>query len=269
MRRLNYFENRSKLPAIDALAYLERLQLKRELPSLSYLKKIHRQHLATIPHENLDIHFNKFISWEIDPIFEKVIEGKRGGNNLELNFLFYHLLSQLGFDCYTVSASFYQGEEVGSAYQHLVILVSIEESIWLVDVGHQKGPFLPKRLIENELQVDYNRYLSFFTDSDDNWHLKSSKDTRQFETMYRFALDEAQLIEFIQMHQFYQRDEKSPYRDGKLITQFFPEGRITLTDKKLVNWMNGIGEEIPIMNEDEFLSKLEEFFGIRLQDLLK
>jgi len=57
-----------------------------------------------IPFENLDIHYNKHIKLNIDSIYQKIIENKRGGFCYELNSLFYELLISLEFNAKMISA---------------------------------------------------------------------------------------------------------------------------------------------------------------------
>lgn len=269
MRRLNYFQNRPKLPNIDVITYLERLGLKREAPSLDYLKKIQRVHQLEIPVENLSLHFGKSVPWDIHQIFNKVMPGQRGGLPLELNYLLFHLLNQLGFSCIISATSLWDGKAFGSPYQHMVILVELEEKLWLVDVGLTENLYSPKEVLEHKLQVDFNRYMGLFEDADGNWILKKSHDMSSFSTIYKFSLSETQGIEFLQMHQFYQTDRQSSYKESKLITKLFPEGKLSLTDTSLHGVIEGEQQEEKILNEDAFLSKLEQYFNISLQDLLQ
>ena len=270
MRKLNYFQNRPKLPNIDVVAYLERLGLKREDISFSYLKKIQRHHQREIPIDNLALHFGKPISWDIKSIFRRVMDKDRGGLPLELNYLLFHLLNQLGFDCIITSASHFRGDaEFGPLYEHMVILVEVEEKLWLVDVGLEENIHSPKEIVEQKLQVDFNRYMALFEDADGDWVLKKSHDMTSFSTMYKFSLSETQGIEFLQMHHYYQTDSDSPFISKKSISKIFPEGKVTLTDTMLTGILEGELQEEKILNEDAFLSKLEQYFDISLRDLLK
>jgi arylamine N-acetyltransferase len=70
------------------------------------------------------------------------------------------------------------------------------------------------------------------------------------------------------MCNYHQESDKSTFTQNKLITQLFSNGRITLTDRKLKIELDGILNEKPIMNEDEFLSKLEHHFGIDSRKLI-
>lgn len=270
MSRLNYFQNRPKLPKIDVLTYLERLKVSRKDPDIDYLKELHKAHLHEVPHENLEIQFGRTRKWEINQLFDQVIaKPNRGGLGLELNFLFYHLIHQLGFHCYPVAATSKKDSTgYGQQYEHMVLIVGFDEEQWLADVGFSNGPLLPKKMIENQLQVDYNRYMRMQKDPDENWLLQISKDMSNFSTIYELAEKETQYIEFIDKHHYYQVDPNSIYVDSKFVQKWTKDGLMTLTGRQIRNTSSN-EEGRSIMNEDDFLSKLEEYYEIRLADLLQ
>lgn len=267
-RRLNYFQTQSKIKAIETEAYLERLGLDSELHDLNFLKKIHKAHLLNIPFENLDIHYHKKIMLDIQRIFQKVIREKRGGFCYELNGLMYHLLSNLGYECCLLSAKVNGQDGWGQDFDHMIVLVELNNEKWLVDVGFGNLFVEPKKLILNVPQLDYNYYYKFETDPDENWILKKSRDNSTYNTIYMFDLMPHALIEFLPMCNYHQESVKSMFTQNKLITQLFRNGRITLTDRKLKLELNGEIDEKPIMNEDEFISKLEQYFHIDGRSLI-
>jgi hypothetical protein len=55
---------------------------------------------------------------------------------------------------------------------------------------------------------------------------------------------------------------ESFHKNTKFITKLFRTGRITLTDRRLITELLGEKEEMIILNEDAFFSKLEYYFGI-------
>ena len=267
--KLNYFHNKPKALRIDIERYLERIHEKREEPTLGYLKRLHKSHLLHIPFENLDIHYKKKIVLDYQKIFEKIVLQNRGGFCYELNGLFYHLLANLGFDCYVISALVKNNEDqFGRDYDHMAIVVCAGNERWLVDVGFGKSFIFPKRIKKNEVQMDYTSYWRFHTDHDDNLLLQYSPDTNYFETKYRFVDEEKQLIQFMEMCEFHQTSSVSPFTQNKLITRLTEEGRVTLTDREIKVESLGTSTCSPIMNEDEFLSKLEQYFGITFNQLI-
>ena len=271
MKRLNRFGTRPEVASIDDKSYLEKLSLFKEQPSLHYLRRLHHQHLLAIPFENLDVHFRRSIMIDINKIFEKIIPTKRGGFCYELNFLFYHLLVHLGYDCYLISARVLSQETdcYGAEYGHMAILVTIEDDVYLCDVGFGDGFVFPKKLEEIILQMDLNRYFRFSEDSDGAYSLEKTSDTLHFETLYKFERKLREPIEFIDMCDFHQKSPNSSFTGKKIITQLTEEGRITLSDSKIKIVEKGKLIDLPVLNEDAFYSKMEEHFGIKYQTLLQ
>lgn len=268
-RKFNYFQTRPKLISIDAKAYLERLNLELGKPDLKFLRKIHRAHLLTIPFENLDIHYGKKIVLDIRQIFEKVIGRNRGGFCYELNSLLYHLLSQLGYDAFIASARVFEKEGLTPEYDHMVLIVVLDNEHYLVDVGFGGSIFTEPKKINKQPQLDYTEYYRFTKDPDDYFVLQKSKDGSDYRSIYRFDLVPREMIVFLERCNYHQESPASNFKQTKLITQLFREGRITLTDRQLkMNW-EGEKKEFPISHEDEFLAKLQEYFGVDTQSLLR
>lgn len=264
MRKLNYFETRPKTDSINVEAYLRRIGLQRGMqPDLKFLRALHRHHLYNIPFENLDIHLGRKIMLSIKRIYEKVIVNQRGGFCYELNGLFYHLLDHLGYDCRLISAQVRRDDgSYGPPFDHMAIVVRLKDGDWLVDVGFGDGFMSPKKLVEGEVQVDYTKYVKLEKDIDDNFFLMISSDGLAYETKYRFTLKQREFIEFIDMLDYHQTSEDSPFTQKKLITQANDKGRITLTDRKLKITHLGETNEEALLNDDEFWSKCEQHFGI-------
>ncbi|MEQ9231379.1 MAG: arylamine N-acetyltransferase [Cyclobacteriaceae bacterium] len=268
---LNHFKTRPKVAAIDTATYLNKLGLFKELPSLNYLRQLHRQHQMVIPFENLDVHFRRPITPDVRKIFNKIIPTKRGGFCYELNLLFYHLLVHLGYECQLISANVFNKEtkEFGPEYDHMAILVKIQDSIYLCDVGFGDGFIYPKKLDLHSLQMDFNRYFKFFIDPDDNYFIKRTLDTQNFEPLYRFKIQMREPIEFLDQINFKQSSPESPFVGKKIITMLTPEGRITLSDGKLRIQERGEDIHIAVLNDDDFFTKMEEHFDISYQTLLQ
>lgn len=265
--KLNYFGTRSKIPDLDVDKYLARLHLKREEPSVAYLKKLHKAHWYNIPVENLDLHYGESISLSYSDIFEKIVLRNRGGISFEVNALFQALLSHLGFSCHLSSAHLYRKDEFEDEFSHMIILIQLEES-WIADVGMPGGFIDPKRIDIKDLQVDYVRYFLFDQDPDMNYLLKKSTDTIQFTTLYRFDTSEKQLIQFLPMVRYHESSQESWLHQNKLVFKYTAEGYVKLTEFELTTFLNGELKTQSLMNEDEFLAKLEEYFDINSYSLI-
>ena len=268
MKKLNFFNTKPKATEIDVDAYLKRIGLEQDDPTLAYLRKLHFAHIHKIPFENLDIHYSQKIQLDYTEIFKKIVEKGRGGFCYELNGLFYHLLYHLGYECYVTSAQMKtEMGEFDPHFGHMMIIVKLEDQPFLVDVGFGNSFSNPKKIEVGTVQMDYTTYWKFETDPDENFLLQYSDNTSNFKTKYRFSLEEKQIIQFMEMCVFHQTSEKSPFTQGKIISIKTLDGRVTLTNKKLQILKLSETSESDILNEDEFLSKLEQYFSISYRQL--
>jgi N-hydroxyarylamine O-acetyltransferase len=270
VKNLNHFQTRPKVAPINIGAYLNELGLLKELPSKNYLRQLHRAHLIRFPFENLDVHLRKNIVLQIRPIFNKIILSKRGGFCYELNLLFYHLLIHLGYDCQLISAKTYNQntDSYGKEYDHMAILVKIQQDIYLCDVGFGNGVIYPVKLETEILQMDHTHYVQFTQDVDETFFLRKSNDGHSFQTLYQFEPKMREPIEFIDMCNYHQTNPQSFFVGKKIITKLTEAGKITLTDELLKIQEKGSTHEIVVLNEDDFYTKMEEHFGITYQSLL-
>ncbi|MFK7953376.1 MAG: arylamine N-acetyltransferase [Ekhidna sp.] len=264
------YSNQLKKTSINEVAYLSRIGLQKEEPNISFLKKLHKSHLLNIPFENLDIHYGQKIILDYEKVFKKVVENKRGGFCYELNGLFHQLLLALGFNCHLISGKVKNKEtgEFGREFDHMIILVIDKDDLWIVDVGFGEGFTEPKKVDTGSVQMDYTTYWRMTQDPDENYLLQKSNDASHFTTVYQFDLKPRQMIEFMGMCDYHQTSPDSYFTGGKLITQLTETGRTTLTDRMLK--VNSLSKttEIPILNEDEFISKLSDHFMISSNQLI-
>lgn len=265
MNSFNPLTNHFKPTKIDTDKYLKRIRCKRErTPNLKFLNLLHRSHMMCVPFENLDIHMGKEIILDIHKIYQKIIPSNRGGFCYELNGLFYHLLSDLGYQCHLISGRVYGKEgRLGPPFDHAAILVYLEGKVYLADVGFGSGFLTPKLLQPDLVQMDYNQYFKLEKNADDEYTLSCSEDLSSYKPKYIFTDTERQFVEFIDMCQYQQTNKKSPFRQKKMITRPLVDGRVTLTSSNLIITKAGKKSEQVLLNQDEFKVKLLQHFGIR------
>ncbi|CAI5646110.1 unnamed protein product [Oreochromis niloticus] len=104
---------------------------------LATLKLIHRQHVMSIPFENLSIHCGERITMDLEVIFNKVVRSSRGGWCLENNSLFGWVLRQMGFNTTTLSSRVFNSflNDFGPLDSHLINKVNIDGKAYITDVS--------------------------------------------------------------------------------------------------------------------------------------
>ncbi|MEQ8555778.1 MAG: arylamine N-acetyltransferase [Cyclobacteriaceae bacterium] len=269
MARPDLFKTKTKVNQIPVDAYLTRIHLEKEDPSLAFLKKLQKNHLYYVPFENLDIVFRKRLDFNVGRFFKKIVTKKRGGIGTELNLLFYHLLVGLGFDCCLVSARIYNNDKWGPDFDLPLVVSRIDGTNYLTSVDSLSAIIEPKKLIPDSIQLDYNRYFRFVRDPDENFILLKSADSINFQRVYQFEMIPKEIIQFLERYSYFYESEDSPYFQKKIVFKLTKEGSIKLTDTSIQIVERGIETNIPLLHDDDFASKLQEHFGLDYEKLFR
>jgi N-hydroxyarylamine O-acetyltransferase len=249
---------------MDITPYLKRIDYSGSLGlTAEVLNGLHYAHLLTVPFENLDIHLGKPILLNEAQLFEKIVTQRRGGFCYELNGLFAALLRELGFDLDLLSARVCENGEYGPEYDHLVLRVRLKDD-WLVDVGFGDSFNKPLRLFESGDQVRSGVSYRVERGSSD-WKLLRMDDPGKWRCSYCFSLLPRQLSDFKELCHYHQTSPKSSFTQKRLCTRATPEGRITLSDSRLIITTNDHRREKTLVDEKAYLSALGNHFGIRLR----
>jgi N-hydroxyarylamine O-acetyltransferase len=281
----------------DLLAYLDRIQydihaphsiggsLNSPAPSLQVLREVHEAHMLAVPFENLSIHYGERIYLDEEWIYDKIVRRHRGGFCYELNGLFARLLRRLGFAVTLLSAEVAQ-EEGGHSpeFDHLTLLVhQLEGGDWLADVGFGDSFRRPLRLqadVEQE-GADGRLYrLHQECPSGDRdslkdtghdpeeysyyWIVQQLSDAEQWESQYRFTLRPHVLTDFTERCEYQQTDPESHFTQKRICSLALPEGRISLSDRRLITTIAGQRTERVVKSEKEYRDILAERFGVVL-----
>jgi len=223
---------------------------------------LQRQHLLSIPFENLDIHWKRPIVLDTESFFRKIVENRRGGFCYELNGLFNELLTSLGFKTHLVSARVSTGGgNFSSEYDHAAIIARAGGGEYLVDVGFGAFTAEPLKMVLDLEQEDATgTYV--IREHRDGYLVVLRKDAGDWNAEYAFKPVTRELAEFAGMCDFHQTSPESHFTRGKVCSLMTGAGRKTLTDKKFIV-TGGAGKTgSDVGSEEEFNEMLEREFGI-------
>ena len=249
MNRKNYLA-RIGIEKTEAAADLERLKI------------LQRQHLLTVPFENLDIHWKRPITLNSNRFYDKIIGEKRGGFCYELNGLFSELLKEIGFENRIISAKVSKGDgKFGAEYDHLAVLTKIGGEEFLVDVGFGSFTAEPLKFVLDVEQQDANGVFMIRKFHDRYFEVvKKVGDLWQSE--YIFTTLKRDLTEFTEMCRFHQTSPESHFTRGKVCSLMIGDGRKTLTDDKFIETVGERKNEIAVDSVEKFNEILASEFYI-------
>lgn len=231
-------------------------------PSLSILKVLQKNHLLNVPFENLDIHSKNPIHLNVKKIYNKVVLNRRGGFCYELNSLFNELLVEIGFNTKLVSGRVYdKNKGYGQEFDHLAVVVNINEKEYLVDVGFGEFMFGPLEISLDKKQVD-ERGIFFIDNYKDDYLRINLVENDNVIPQYIFKPVARSLSEFQEMCNYHQSSDESHFTQKRLISIPTSNGRITITGNSLKIKEGSLSTEKEI-NEDEFKQLLTTHFKLK------
>ncbi len=219
------------MPAVDRLAYLERIGLTsgdwassgwvRREPSLAALTTLHRAHLEHVPFENLDIHLGRRIELVEERLIDKIVGG-RGGFCYELNGAFAALLRSLGYRVELLEARVFAGGSPGIAFDHLCLLVELDDR-YLADVGFGDSFVEPIAFDAKQWKADPAGTFEVRADTGDWFDLY-----RDGEPQYRFSIEPRALADFEPGSRHHQTSQQTSFTRRPVCTLLGPNGRTAL-----------------------------------------
>jgi len=247
-------------------SYFERIKFKHTAKAdLRTLRELHKQHVFTIPFENLDVLYGDPISLDPSKLFQKLISEKRGGYCFELNGLFQLLLENLGFDVYSASGRVLFDSDGIPPRSHRLLIVNIEKEQWLVDVGF--GAFGLFEPIPLKIGVEYHQFGDVFKLDHDQklGFIFKTKVNNSWISQYSFGLEHFLPIDFMFPNYYHSHSSESIFCQKKICQLPTPEGRKKMVDMKLSVPVNGQTIETVAKNENDFFSLLKTHFNIEIR----
>jgi N-hydroxyarylamine O-acetyltransferase len=244
-------------------------------PSLALLRALHEAHMLGVPFENLSIHYGQPIVLRNELLFDKIVRRRRGGFCYELNGMFAWLLRELGFEVTLLSAEVAEsGGTFSPAYDHLALLVhKVDGADWLADVGFGDSFRQPLRFQADVEQDGADGYTYRLRESQNRggapderdqfpYWLVEQHDDEQWEPVYRFTLRPHVLTDFAERCIYQQTSPDSHFTQKRICSLALPDGRISLSDLRLITTLDGKREERTLSSEDEYRTVLAERFGV-------
>jgi N-hydroxyarylamine O-acetyltransferase len=248
---------------LNVPAYLERIRYAGPTsPTPETLQAIHRAHMFTVPFENLDIYLGRTIVCDEARFSRKIVSERRGGFCYELNGAFAALLRALGFQVSLLSARVpcADGSD-GPEFDHLTLRVDLDQP-WLADVGFGDGFLEPLHLNSGVEQPQIGRIYRL-TDAEGVFRLEVMTDDK-WKKEYSFTLQPRQLSDFAAMCHHHQTSPDSHFTRNRICSRATAEGRVTLSNDKLIKTRHGIREERVLSGDEERRAILHELFGVTL-----
>ena len=245
--------------------YLQRVGLSCAPPtSAAGLTELHQAQFFSIPFENLDIPLGRGIDLTLDPVFEKLVSNRRGGYCFELNGLMLRVLRTLGFDARPILARVHLTDPP-SGRTHQLNLVTLEDHLWLMDVGFGAGG--PRAPLPLDAGVTDCGVASFELGRREPWGwLLRTRESDDWKSSYSFDLGHVTTEDIEVANHYTSTSPNTHFTQMAVVSLPTPNGRISLRDLELTEVI-GSDETTRELDAESYLDLLRTTFGIRLPEL--
>jgi len=232
--------------------------------SLKVLQDLKLAFLLSVPFENIDVHIPREIKLIEGAAEEKIVQQQRGGFCYECNFLFHQLISQIGFEAIICSARMMKNEKLLPPFEHMVLLVTIADTTFLVDVGNGESVRTPMNLQSDEVHLTPEGKSYKIGNFEDQSALEScDKDVANWGAKFVIDPIPRQLEDFSDRCHFQQTSSQSVFTTQPMATLALAEGRRTIRGRQFLETKeNQQTREVAFEDEQEYYACLREKFGL-------
>lgn len=269
---------RGSQPTLDAevrSAYLDRLGLEAERPSVVALRRLHQRQVERVPYETLWIAAGE--EWGIDPFdaATRIALHGRGGYCYHLNGALAELLRSLGYAVRTHVGGVHgsAGPDAESVGNHMVLTVRglpTDENpggVWYVDAGlgdamHEPLPLVSGYYEQPPFQLSLERVPQ---PEGDGWHL--THDPSGGFTGMSWTDAEASPGAFTAMHRTLSTSPESGFVRVAMAARRDATGVDVMRGLVLTRIGSDARTGEPLTNRTDWFETLAEVFGLRFSSL--
>ncbi|HEY5012135.1 MAG TPA: arylamine N-acetyltransferase [Acidimicrobiia bacterium] len=251
-------------------AYLRRLGLDAEPPSVEALQRLHRRQVERVPYETMWIHAGE--PWGIDPLdaVVRIALHGRGGYCYHLNGAFGELLRSLGYAVRRHVGGVHggAGPDAESAGNHLVLTVSglptgeSQSGIWYVDAGlgdalHEALPLAAGAYVQEPFRL----VLEELPGRVGEWHL--THDPAGGFVGMGWTTTDAKRGEFTSKHQWLSTSPDSGFVQVAMAERRDATGVDVIRGLVLTRIGRDASSGEPLTQRDEWFAVLTDVFDLR------
>jgi arylamine N-acetyltransferase len=133
---------------MDTAAFLQRIGVaEHSEPGIEALSELHQAFVGAVPYESVQFQFGQGGPMDPEAVAQRIIAREAGGYCFQLNGVFAHLLTSLGYDV-TMHRGGVQTANRPAVVDasHMVLTTVLDGEPWLIDVGLGDGLLTPMPL---------------------------------------------------------------------------------------------------------------------------
>lgn len=233
------------------------------VPTLETLRALQRLHPQTIAFENLDPLLGRSPRLDIDSLQRKLVRSRRGGYCFEHNTLFGRALRALGFRVTGLGGRvvWNRPDDTPPPRSHMILRVTLDDGIYLVDVGFglsPTGPLLFEPGLEQQTPHEPFRLLK-----DGETYTLQAKLIGKWQSFYQFDLQPQEAIDYEVANHYVSTWPTSHFVTSLIAARAAPDRRYGLRGNQLsIRPLAGEAEQRTLATAAEIREALGDLFSI-------
>lgn len=236
-------------------------------PTHATLAGVLRAHMTAVPFENLDVLLGRGVRLDLDGVYTKLVEWRRGGYCFEHGTLFQTALEHLGFRPVAHAARvIMQRPPEQAPLTHMVLTVQVGGDAFVLDPGFGgHAPLVPVPLVAGREARD-GADLHRMVRQDNEWALEARIDG-MMKALWSSSLEPAQPVDFVMANHFVSTFPESPFVTSLMLRAFSPSGRVSMMNRDLTIRHDVAVEKRIIADRRALRGVLTEHFGFDLPEV--
>ncbi|HUK34420.1 MAG TPA: arylamine N-acetyltransferase [Vicinamibacterales bacterium] len=253
----------------NADRYFARVGLRGPLsPTLETLTALMRAHIARIPFENLDVLLGRGVRVDLDSVYDKLVESRRGGYCFEHATLFRGALEHVGFCPLSHSARVVTMMPRQAAPRtHMFLSAVVDGTTYVLDPGFGgHGPLVPLPLVEH-LEVSAGPDVHRFSRRDGEWLLEA-RIGGAMSPLWMSSLEPESPIDAVMANHFTSTWPQSAFVQRLMLRALTPDGRrVSVMNRDVTIASNGALAKSQLPNRAALRALLASEFGMDLPEV--
>jgi N-hydroxyarylamine O-acetyltransferase len=248
---------------VDLAAYVERIGFAGELrPSAECLRELHLAHATHVPFENIEVLMGRPVRLDIESLWKKLVEDRRGGYCFEQNTLFAAVLEQLGFRVTRLAARVRMGAVGVRPRSHMLLAVESDGRQWLSDVGFGGDALLyPVQWLPGETSAQFAWKYRLMEEAP-GYVLQTWRGDGWVD-LYSFTMEGQDAVDYEMANYYTSTHPDSFFRKQVMVHLPGPEVRVTLVGRRLIERRAEGASEVLLADDAAVLEVLAARFGMR------
>lgn len=249
--------------------YFERIGWRGALtPTLDTLTSLMRAHMARIPFENLDVLLGRGIRVDLDCVYAKLVDAKRGGYCFEHSTLFRAALEHVGFRPVSHAARVVMVTPRQSAPRtHMFLTVVLDGTTYVLDPGFGgHGPLVPLPLVE-DVETRDGPDVHRFARREGEWLLEA-KIGGTMSPLWMSTVEPESPIDVVMGNHFTSTWPESPFVQRLMLRALTSDGRrVSVMNRDVTVARDGVLEKSQLADRAALRRLLRDEFGIDLREV--